>query len=107
MAQVTPSTAQPQPTPQGTDAILNATAKGVVITAVFGLTWGLWALARTLWRRSRTVVARAAAMAGNTSAKDVARAAGSASVKVQRKTAGVLNAFQQGRRDAEKRDDES
>jgi hypothetical protein len=102
---------QPSPKAQGTDAVIDASkegaAKGAVIAIVLLGASAALALLRWLFGGSRAVASRAARVIGSTSSEGVARAAGAVSVKVERKTASIRDAFKQGRRDAEKRGEEA
>lgn len=101
--QSAPTAGVPKRSMSGADAVINAGVKGLANGLVFALLVPLWLLVRWLWRQSRAVASQAAYVAGNTSANDIARAAGSASAHVERRTASFMDAFRQGRRDAAKR----
>ena len=96
---------EPRAKPRGNDAIVEASAKGAIGGVLLAAFAFAFFLIRWLWRRSRAAAVQVAYIAGNTSAKDIARAAGGAAAKVERKTAGVMEAFREGRQDAEKRRD--
>ena len=100
-----PQVVPPQPSRTSSDSIVEAGAKGAVGGILLVAFTSAFFLIRWLWRRSRAAAVQVAYIAGNTSAKDIARAAGGAAAKVERKTTGVMEAFREGRRDAEKRRD--
>lgn len=90
----------------GKSSIVEEGIKGAAKGLVYGV---LGAIAMLVWwliRRSRKIIVRAAYAVGNTSVNDLARAAGGASAKAQEKTAGVLDAFKEGRKAAARRRDE-
>lgn len=99
-AQTTPNTSKQL---RGAGWIVDAFAKGALNGLFLTLLVPIFFAVRWLWRRTTNVAARAAYVAGNTSAADIARAAGSASANVQRRSAGLVEAFRQGQREAEKR----
>ena len=98
-------TAETQAKSHGYDALIEAGAKGAGVGVLLAAITIAALIFRWLLRRSRTAVVQAAYVVGNTSVKDIARKVGGASAKVERKTSGVLGAFQDGRREAKERDE--
>lgn len=85
-------------------ALIEATTSALPTSLIWALLMlPITLFVRWLYRRSRAASAQAAYMVGNTSVNDIARAAGGATATVQRKTAGLMEAFREGRRDAERR----